>query len=404
MTIADLLAILAETTAVGSAAILAVFSVRGRVRRSFGAGLAYATWLVVPVALLAVLLPASAAGPEGVAAGWVGVPRVLGASLAAGATDVATGHWLIVVWAIGVAGMAWRFALQQRRFAASLGVLRDRGDGTSQAQAVAGLPAVLGVVRPRIVLPADFEHRYDARQQVLLRAHERIHVSRGDLRVNALVAAVRCAFWFNPLVHLAASAFRLDQELACDARVMRRFPSLRRPYGDAMIRTQLAIQPLPMGCHWGFQHPLKERIDMLRQPHPSTLRRLAGGSLVLALAMACGVAAWAGQPPADTAPRVAGESTPPPAYPAGAAAQGIGGRVMLLIDIDASGLPTNITVEEADPAGVFDAVAVEAARAWRFNPAIEDGRAVPSRVRVPVDFSPDGPPAEVTTIDQHPAG
>lgn len=51
-------------------------------------------------------------------------------------------------------------------------------------------------------------------------------------------------------------------------------------------------------------------------------------------------------------------------------------------------------VERAQPAGVFDAAAVEAAWKWQFNPETQDGQPVPGRVRVPVEFAPDPPVAQ----------
>lgn len=103
-------------------------------------------------------------------------------------------------------------------------------------------------------------------------------------------------------MHLAARRFRQDQELACDAAVLRRFPHSRRSYGDALFKTQLADQPLPFGCHWFGSHPLKERIAMLKHPLPNTLRWFAGFVLVTALTVAGGWTAWAAQPARVAAP------------------------------------------------------------------------------------------------------
>jgi len=65
---------------------------------------------------------------------------------------------------------------------------------------------------------------------------------------------------------------------------------------------------------------------------------------------------------------------------------------VLLVDVDTDGRPTAIKVESADPPGVFEQEAARAAWQWQFQPALEGGRAVPSKVRVPVDFRIDGPP------------
>ena len=130
-----------------------------------------------------------------------------------------------------------------------------------------------------------------------MRAHERSHIVRGDLQINALVAGLRSLFWFNPLLHHASRHFRHDQELACDQRVIARHPHGRRAYGEAMFKTQLAAQqPLPLGCHWGYSHPLKERIAMLKQPVPTYARWIGGSALVLTLAVGVGFAAWSAQP------------------------------------------------------------------------------------------------------------
>ena len=59
---------------------------------------------------------------------------------------------------------------------------------------------------------------------------------------------------------------------------------------------------------------------------------------------------------------------------------------MLLIDVGADGKPTHVQVEHSQPAGVFDAATVEAAMRWTFEPKRVNGKAVASRVQVPVRF------------------
>ena len=203
------------------------------------------------------------------------------------------------------------FARQQRGFRQGLGELQRRADGLQQAQAVDGLPAAMGLWKPAIVLPADFDARYTCEQRALMVTHERMHIIRGDLHANALTTALRCVFWFNPLLHLAARHFRHDQELACDLRVIARHPHARRAYGEAMFKAQLALHPLPIGCYWG-SHPLKERIAMLKQPVPSLSRWIGGAVLVGVLGLGVGFAAWSAQP----ARAVVSHDLPPPPPPA----------------------------------------------------------------------------------------
>ena len=295
MTAADLFPILCETTIAGSAAILLVLALRRPLRIAFGAGIAYSAWTLVPLAMLAMLLPVARAPMRIAPVVAMEMPSGLHAVIAARATsDLAA--WVVIAVACGALACALRLMVQQRRFMQRLGALTDRGDGVLVAQATEGLPAVVGLWRPRIVLPADAMQRYDATERDLMLAHERTHVARGDLPANAVVAVLRCLFWFNPLVHLAAQRFRHDQELACDAHVVRRHPRARRAYGEAMLKTQLARGLLPLGCHWAQTHPLRERIEMLKQPLHSMRRRALGRATAIALLLATGYAAWAAQP------------------------------------------------------------------------------------------------------------
>jgi beta-lactamase regulating signal transducer with metallopeptidase domain len=126
---------------------------------------------------------------------------------------------------------------------------------------------VVGLISPRIVMPAD-DGRFTPEERDLMRAHEREHVARKDTRAVAFIAALQCACWFNPLVHWAAWLLRLDQELACDAAVVRGRPGARGLYARTLLKTQLAGTPLPIGCYWPSRsrHPLEVRLALLKPP------------------------------------------------------------------------------------------------------------------------------------------
>jgi beta-lactamase regulating signal transducer with metallopeptidase domain len=269
-------------------------------RRHFGAGVAYAAWWLLPVALLASQLPArtveTAPALQAVAVTDIVQPIVA-------APVVAADHslaWLLL-WCAGALWMAWRLWHQQRRFEAALGRVRRwnvdlRQEDLWQAESRHGLPALLGALRPRIVLPDDFEQRYDARERGLMLAHERQHLRRGDHLANLVVAMLRCTFWFNPLVHLAAIRFRHDQELACDQAVIAAHPDSRRAYGEAMLKTLMAERQAPLGCHWGLSHPLKERVMQLKSPMPRAWVRRVGIAAVATLTLGTGFVVWSAQP------------------------------------------------------------------------------------------------------------
>ncbi len=555
----ELLQGLIEATLAGSAAVLLVLALRRPMRAAFGAQVAYALWLLPALAMLATLLPAATVELARLPAepGLV-LPADVAVTAAAVQPGLDTATLLLVLWGIGaLAGAAWLWRMQAV-FRRGLGPLLPHGDALRAQAASAGLPATLGLWRPQVVLPSDFEERFDLAQRALVLAHERRHVARLDPWANAAAALLRCLFWFNPLFHLAAARMRHDQELACDADVLADHPRQRRRYGDALLNVQLALQSAPLGCHFGFGHPLKERIMLLNRERPTSRMRRAGVALLALAAGATAWSAWATQPPRTQVAAAAGDFTveveysrdagtpvrsvlakrfgesfalpggaggnemaitarvqpvrlqgglgydiamqieqggkpvaaprmvvrdgqpasmrqgqevagrfrgmdlrmqvaahdpqsalqgartlppppapaapaappapprmavpPPPAapapppppkpaiaalqsgsvdqasralhpprYPADALKEGKTGVVVLVVDIDARGAVTGMKVERSSGDARFDAAALESAAKWKFTPATKKGRAVASKVRVPVEFALDAP-------------
>lgn len=383
-----------EATLATSAAILLVLTLRRPLRRLAGAGLAYTAWALVPLAGAAALLPRAPSLANPIAP--VAAPlraAVDGAGAAVQASGV--GALVPMFWLAGALALAALFAARQWRFARRLRERDARGD---DGDAPLG-PAVVGLWRPRIVMPSDFERRYSPEEQALVLEHERQHLRRGDLWAQAVCAALRCLFWFNPLLHLAATRFRFDQELACDADVLARHPRARRRYGEVMLKTQLAGFGLPLGCHWQSCHPLKERIAMLTRPLPSARRARVASALLAASMAALTFAAWAAEPAAPVAKPLQAvmdeDVLGRPKYPAQAAAEGVSGLVVLEVLVGDDGVPKEVKVKSAKPQGVFETAAVEAAWQWRFNAGRNGNRGekVEGWVYVPVKFTAPAPEA-----------
>lgn len=291
----DWLAVLLQTALACSAATLLVLALRRPVRAWLGASAAYLLWLAVPVTLLALLLPA----PRMAAKPMQAVGTMVRDGIVEAATVGSVPGWsnmLLAAWLLGVIVMLLCLWRQQRRFVRGLGHLRRRVDGSWQAGSVAGLPALVGVFRPKVVVPAGFEQRYSAREQSLVLRHERVHLRRGDAVANAGLSLLQCLYWFNPLMPLLVRKCREDQELSCDERVIAHAAGARRSYADALLKTGLTLSPLPAGCHWQNHHPLKERIAMLKRPVPGRKQWIVMSLLSLALSSGLGYAAWAAQP------------------------------------------------------------------------------------------------------------
>lgn len=291
-----------------------------------------------------------------------------------------------------------------------MGPLRPRADGSWQASGDPGLPALVGLWRPRIVVGPAFDRQFSAQEQDLILQHERSHRRNGDHWANGALLLMRTVFWFHPLLPWAARRFLREQELACDARTMAPQPALRGLYASTLLKAQLVHPVAPAVCHWRSQPVLKERIAMLKQSRRKALPWVSGQVLVVGVCLGMGAVAWASQGGTAGAPRIGVEpfehaqedatragldrsiqvdKMPPPSYPKSAIEQRQVGVVNLRVEVDAQGQPTEVRVLSATNPGVFDAVSVAAARSWTYRPAMKNGKPVAAAVRIPITFAMD---------------
>jgi beta-lactamase regulating signal transducer with metallopeptidase domain/biopolymer transport protein ExbD len=294
---ADILSSLVAANIAAGIAILIVILIRKPARQMIGARLSYWLWLVPVLAGLATLLPARDAGT-------VPAPAAPIQPFAEATVEFATA-WtapqaapaqpgfdlallIAIIWAGGVLVFLGAMLLQQQRTLRALKLAASNFG-----------PAVVGVLKPLLVVPADFEQRFSPSEQALVLAHEDVHLAAGHTRINAVLVVLTSLNWFNPLVHLAAKLARDDQELACDATVLERFPRERGVYAEALLKTQISAQPLPLGCTWPSRSSrfFKERMTMLANKSPSRARRMAGAGFVALALLGAGLAAWAQKPP-----------------------------------------------------------------------------------------------------------
>jgi len=146
--------------------------------------------------------------------------------------------WLVLTWAAGTLLVSLRFLrghLAARRLsraaepahaeawwsawreaAASLAITGNVGLGRSEA---IRSPVTIGVLRPRVLLPAAADVWSPQRLRAVL-LHELGHVRRHDTLIQ-LGAQLACAlYWWNPLAWLAAARLRSEREHACDDLVL----------------------------------------------------------------------------------------------------------------------------------------------------------------------------------------
>ena len=80
------------------------------------------------------------------------------------------------------------------------------------------IPAVYGIIKPKIILPFEYERNYF--EYILM--HERAHIRRGDNLVRIAALFVSCIHWFNPFSWLFLKSLYSDIELACDEAVLKK--------------------------------------------------------------------------------------------------------------------------------------------------------------------------------------
>lgn len=80
--------------------------------------------------------------------------------------------------------------------------------------------------------------------------------------------------------------------------------------------------------------------------------------------------------------------SPDPEYPEEARRHKISGSVLLSLTVGTDGIAHDVTVTKSLGHG-FDENAVRSIQEWRFEPAAENGKPVPARITVEVDFSID---------------
>ena len=289
----------AETLIATTLLMALVMMVRRPVARWLGAGAAYMLWALPLARMLLPALPSDVdPSPLHVAVDQAGLPALLAVAPATAAPPVADTAmpWLeiaITLWLMGViaflAVQAVGYVRFRRHILDGATDLGQEGRIRLITSPNASGPLAFGVMRPFIVLPADFALRYDPLEQDMVVAHERAHHERGDLAANMVALLLLAVHWCNPVAWIAYRAYRADQETACDARVLCLYGrDQAHTYGRAVLKAAGGRQ-FAGACHLTRIAALKGRLKMLSN-HDMSIRRISWGMAAVALVTATGLA------------------------------------------------------------------------------------------------------------------
>jgi bla regulator protein BlaR1 len=155
-------------------------------------------------------------------------------------------------------------------------------------------PAVVGLIRPRLLLPSHVLSACNDREIRLIVLHELAHLKRHDIAGNWLIALASILHWFNPVVWLLSARMRADRELACDELVLSASSGEAQAYGRTLLKLieilspkvrSLAMSPRELAIVGILESttPMKRRVRMIAQFDPNQSRRWIWTVLVLGI-------------------------------------------------------------------------------------------------------------------------
>ena len=206
----------------------------------------------------------------------------------------------------------------QDRLCALAGRLRVSRPVAMLESCLAETPAVVGFLRPVILIPAGLLTGLAPEQVEAILLHELAHIRRHDYAVNVLQTLVEGLLFYHPAVWWVSGIIRAERENCCDDAVVEAVGDARG-YASALAaleRSRSVGQPA-LAATGG---DLKRRIRRLLEPEgPRSIAGPVLGATLLVVSIAAGLMAW--QPATPGARPPAPAAAPAPAQSSERAAQ-----------------------------------------------------------------------------------
>jgi HEAT repeat protein/beta-lactamase regulating signal transducer with metallopeptidase domain len=206
--------------------------------------------------------------------------------------------WLVVLWVVGVVVLSVRLAhgwMAARR----LRTLGTRDTSASLQQVLARLaarlrvtrpvrllesllvevPAVIGWLRPVILVPASALSGLTPQQLEVLLAHELAHVHRHDYLVNVIQCVIETLLFYHPAVWWVSRRVRDEREHCCDDLVVQVCGDAHL-YASALVdmeRLRPATPRLALAATGGSLLHRVRRLVLPTAPRPELFPRWAAG-------------------------------------------------------------------------------------------------------------------------------
>lgn len=170
-----------------------------------------------------------------------------------------------------------------------------------------GIPAVVGMWRPRIVIPRSLVDELSDSQLSNLIGHELAHIKRHDVQVQWIISLLLCCYWFHPVVWLANVYLRREREMACDDTVLYATRQEGRDYSATILRVaEFFNNRVPVGASsLGMLELSENLLFRVRSILDGTRARRSGWRslvlVVLFMTVIMPMGVWSSNAKADTA-------------------------------------------------------------------------------------------------------
>jgi len=225
-------------------------------------------------------------------------------------------RWFVWFWLVGVAlfslrtagGLLFLHRLRRRHSVPVEGKILEICDAAQKRLKIHRVvryyrsttleaPAVIGWLRPIVLLPVSALTGLSEQQLRLIVAHELAHVQRLDPMVNALQIGVETLFFYHPAVWWLSRRVRIEREHCCDDIAIAACDG-RLEYAQALTTLETLRQPptLALAANGGSLRLRIARILGVQENEPKHRGvRLATSALLLTTALGAGVllSGWA---------------------------------------------------------------------------------------------------------------
>jgi bla regulator protein BlaR1 len=98
-------------------------------------------------------------------------------------------------------------------------------------------PAVYGMFRPVLLLPASYLDSFSREDAEHVLLHELAHLKRGDLWLHGLCLFLQIVYWFNPLLIWTRRQMKHVREICCDLTIANVLREKTMKYRETLLNT-----------------------------------------------------------------------------------------------------------------------------------------------------------------------